>query len=161
MKSTETIAGQISQQDKDRWAAEKAAAQKAASEVRADLKKLAEIVWVDGRGFGERLTLNSQEREFLDKQAKGLVGTLVDLDRVISLIASPRLQCEVYSVVRELFWFGANLARFAPPLAASERAQALEEGARRKEEARQRGKASGESRKAKAANGWQKIKTLK
>lgn len=154
--AAETYAGQSSQADRDRLAADRATAEQAASEIRDYLRKLIEFVWADGRDFADQLSLKDDEKDFLDQQEKGLVRAQVELEQTVSLIASPTLRYGVYRSVRELLWHGANMARFARPPDAIERGQALEETDRRKKEARRRGEASGASRRATAAAGWQK-----
>ena len=147
----------ITQADRERLAAEKAAAEQTASLIRDDLRELAGTVYAHGRNYAEQLLLNDDEKKFLDHQEKGLVQAQLSLEKAVSSIHSPRLRLAVYRSVRELFWCGANMARFAPPLEPTERALALKQEERRKQEARRRGKASGASRREKAAAGWQSV----
>ncbi len=145
----------ITQADRERLAAEKAAAEQTASLIRDDLHELAELVHSTGLSYAQQLPLSDDEKEFLDRQEKGLIQAQLELEKALS-VHSHMLRVAVYRSVRELFWCGANIARFAPPLEPTERALALKQEDRRKQEARLRGKASGASRQAKAAAGWQK-----
>jgi hypothetical protein len=154
--AAETGTAQVTQTDKERRAAEKATAEQASSEVRDFLRALIEFVWAHGRGFADQLPLHEDEKDFLDQQEAGLVRAQVELDRAVSLIASPRLRREVYHSVWKLLWHGAHMARFARPPDAIERARALEEEERRRQEAIRRGKASGAKRNADAAARWRK-----
>ena len=155
--AAETIAEEISQADRDRLAAETAAVEGAASEIRDYLRELIEFVWAKGRGYADQLSLHDDEKHFLKGQEEGLFLAQGELDRVVSSIASPNLRYELYRLVWRLLWHGTHMARFAGPIDAMERAQALREAERRTEEAVRLGKASGASRKAAAADGWQKI----
>jgi hypothetical protein len=149
-------AAPFTQADSDRLAAEKAAAEKTASLIRDDLRELAGLVYDHGLSYAEQLPLSDDEKKFLEHQEKGLVQAQLALEKAVSLIHSPRLRLAVYRSVREFFWCGANMARFAPPLEPTERALALKEEERRKQEARLRGEASGARRREKAA-GWQSV----
>jgi hypothetical protein len=143
---------EVSQADRDRLAAEKVAVELAASKIRDHLRELVEFVWAHGRGYADQLLLDDDEKDFLKRQEEGLVSARGELERAVSLIASPKLQYELYRSFWKLLWHGVHMARFAGPIDAMERAQALREAERRS----RLGKASGASRKAAAAR-WQKV----
>jgi hypothetical protein len=87
----------------------------------------------------------------------GLVQALLDLDAMNAKISSPALQQRFLLIASDILWFGSTLALFAPRLAAVDRARRVEEDARRKAEAQDRGKASGIARRQKVETGWKRI----
>jgi hypothetical protein len=114
--AVDTLLNEISKEDRDRFAAEEAAADQASLDIRNLLRDRVEFVYVDGMSFVSELSLLDDERDFLNQQERGLVRGQVELDRAVSRIASPRLRFEIYHAVYDLVWHGANMARFARPL---------------------------------------------
>jgi hypothetical protein len=154
--AVESLVDEISKEDRDRFAAEEAAADQASLDIRNLLRDQVQFVYADGMSFANELSWLDDEKDFLNRQEQGLARGQVELDRAVSRVTSPRLRYAIYRAVYDLVWHGANMARFARPFDAIERAQARQEEERRKREAVRRGKASVKSRRAKAVAGWHK-----
>jgi hypothetical protein len=100
--AVDTFLDEISKEDRDRFAAEEAAADQASLDIRNLLRDRVEFVYADGMSFVNELSLLDDEKDFLNRQEQGLVRGQVKLDRAVSLIRSPRLRYAIYRAVYDL-----------------------------------------------------------